>query len=224
LSPPGVPLLGRPDRVERGPGGLSIIDFKSGWSVDDEMRPSHRRQLLLYAYLWHETHGEWPTRGVIQKIDGTRLVLEITPSEACEVAEELLALVAAYNQAVEHSAVWELGSPSDEACKYCDYRPACRRFFETTGPEWEWYTKDLIGEVVSIDSFGVCMRLGMRPIASNVEEPGDMLTILDVPATVAVEIGEVIAISGALPTPVPTDLRVAWQTSMWSWSRQALIH
>ena len=66
-------VAGTPDRVEVRADGVEIVDLKTGWRVDDQLAPAHRRQLLLYAYLWHATQGVWPARASVQRLDGERV-------------------------------------------------------------------------------------------------------------------------------------------------------
>jgi RecB family exonuclease len=72
LQAPGLPLAGRIDRVEFTDRGVQIIDLKTGTDPAGGMRPEHRRQLLLYAYLWAKTRGEWPTKAAIESLGGRR--------------------------------------------------------------------------------------------------------------------------------------------------------
>lgn len=47
LEAPGVPFVGRVDRVERSGGEVELVDLESGLTVGEEIQPAHRRQLLL---------------------------------------------------------------------------------------------------------------------------------------------------------------------------------
>jgi hypothetical protein len=62
LEAPGLALVGRVDRIERSSKDVELVDLKSGWGADDDIRPAHRRQLLIYAYLWQAMSGNWPTK------------------------------------------------------------------------------------------------------------------------------------------------------------------
>src|SRR5262249_31355733 len=120
VQAPTEPIGGRIDRVETTLAGVEIVDIKSGWAVADELRPSHRRQLLIYAYLWHAAHGDWPVAASIQRLDGTRITIDVVPNEATAAAQEALALLRDYNARVTAGATAaELAHPSSESCLHC---------------------------------------------------------------------------------------------------------
>lgn len=218
LEPPDIPLYGRADRVEQRDGRTRIIDLKSGWTRAHELRPSHRRQLLIYAYLWHALHGEWPTEGTIQRLDGSRMTLEVDPAEAEALAQELFAQRETFNSAVaSEDPIWSLASPSAESCQYCDFKAACPAFFEETTETWGWYRKHAIGPISEVAQVGVAFRLDIDVEAGNLPSGVGVARVLGIPVAVAPSTGARVAIVDALPTPVPGELRVGWDSQIYVW-------
>lgn len=120
-------LMGRIDYAERLPdGGVRLIDYKSALRADLPER--YERQLQLYALLWHETFGEWPTEalvvypftGATHKVAVDPAICQQVGSEARQVAQKLQ----------EGLSAEGLASPGT-VCRVCEFRPWCRPF-------WRW--------------------------------------------------------------------------------------
>jgi RecB family exonuclease len=136
---------GRVDRIERGLGGVRIIDLKSGWTVGAEVTEPQRRQLLIYAYLWHANHGTWPTEAAIQQPDGTRRAVAVCHEDATAEAESLREAREAYNDRARRGANAEdLAQPSSESCQRCPFKASCPYFFASAKPEWDWYRPSVL--------------------------------------------------------------------------------
>ena len=103
ISAPDMRFRGRVDRVESGQdGSVTIVDLKSSQEYGDEITERHRRQLLVYAALWHAENGEWPRRAAIELNSGERRWMEIDPAEAQETVASFLTLLDEFNERVEH--------------------------------------------------------------------------------------------------------------------------
>jgi RecB family exonuclease len=216
LEPEGIPLHGRADRVERHGGEVELVDLKTGWTLPDELRPTHRRQLLAYAFLWHAVNGEWPQTASIQRLDGRRLSFDVDPAEAEAVAAELVGALDRYNEQVAAGVQpAALARPSNVACRYCAYRPACSPFFAALDESWEWHLKSLLG-VVEGSSIGREMaRVDVALWAGNLE--GGRASLLNVPPSTAPDLGSIVAVVDAAPTRVAGDLRLTWSSTICVW-------
>jgi hypothetical protein len=214
LEAPEIPLVGRIDRVERRNGEVGLVDLKTGWTVDEEVRPAHRTQLLLYAYLWHAVHGEWPATVSIQRLDGLRSTLEVVPGEAERVAAELIARVAEFNRRVSaDDPPGVLASPSPEACAHCDFRALCPPFFAALSEGWGWYRRALLGDLVrAAGDGGNVLEIAVE--ASNLASEVTVARVLGIPSALGPPIGSHVAVVDAIPTPVPSDVRAAWDTQL----------
>lgn len=217
LAPEGVPLYGRADRVERNGSEIDIVDLKTGWTLPEELKPAHRRQLLVYAYLWHAVHGEWPRRASIQRLDGRRLTFDVDPREAECVAADLVRDLDAYNLRVEQRvAANELASPSAESCRYCEGRAVCTSFFDAVSPEWGWLRKSILGNVVDVTCARDIARVDVALEAGNVADFGTA-HVINVPVACAPDTGARVAVIDAIGGRGP-DLRLAWDSVICSWT------
>lgn len=113
------------DRAERDERGVHLIDYKSAGR--DDLPERYRRQLQLYAYLWHETRQEWPVSGrVVYSAIGTTHPVEVDADECLRVAGEARSLL----EALEAADGEPTARPGD-VCALCEYRPWC-------APFWQW--------------------------------------------------------------------------------------
>jgi hypothetical protein len=216
LEPVGIPLHGRPDRVERNGSRVDLVDLKTGWTLPDELKSSHRRQLLAYAFLWHAVHGEWPRTASIQRLDGERLTFDVVPSEAEEVATELVHALEVFNSHVKTTTSGEsIATPSPGACQYCAYRAACKPFFRAINSEWSSYRKSVSGRVTSITLGRDTNRVEITVDRGNVDTP--KVNLVNVPDSLTPPKQVMIAVVDASPTRTESDLRLAWDTVVCVW-------
>ena len=111
-------LVGIADRVERHAHGVRIVDIKTGsmQSADE----GFRHQVLAYAYLWHETTGEWPVDALIEHpLEGVKTRVEVSPSECVAVGDEMRVLA---RQLVEGLADPKYLARPGAPCVGCDFQ------------------------------------------------------------------------------------------------------
>ena len=219
LTDPGSSLKGRIDRVEERDGALTVIDIKSALRGRTSLRPSYRRQLLVYAYLVNRAEGRWPQWAAIRYLDGTSDEIEVLPSEAETVAFELLALREDYDAAVHAGAeVSLLARPSEEACAFCDFRCACEPFFAQLDLGWELYRAAVLGTVESVEALEDTVRLQLKIESSSLALPGTYVGVRGLPAALAPETGSRVALSG-LRSDIAVDvLTVCWDSRYAQWT------
>jgi RecB family exonuclease len=135
----GGKLRGRADVIRRSPEP-EIEDYKTGSLFEagtDEVKPTYRRQMLLYAVLEHEATGVWPKSATLVPLQGERISIEINPDEASAAAEEALRALDEYNSAVDRGVdAIDLAAPSPSACRFCPYAIECPAFWLSAGPLW----------------------------------------------------------------------------------------
>ena len=137
LTANGGRLVGKPDLFSR----CEVVDYKSGNIFEDgsrtEVKAGYVRQLRLYAYLVHSTHGYWPKRGVLVPMLGQRVEIELAPSDCESEAGEAVSLLETANSRL-HAAecASSLASPSSRSCAYCPYTIICRAFWQAAKAEW----------------------------------------------------------------------------------------
>lgn len=119
-------LRGRVDRAEHRPEGVRLVDYKS--ALRGDLPGRYERQVQLYAYLWHETRGEWPTVGLV--LYPLTATLHPVPIEAAVCVALVAETIALINRTQAEPSPAKLAQPGD-VCQVCDFRPWCRPF-------WQW--------------------------------------------------------------------------------------
>jgi PD-(D/E)XK nuclease superfamily len=218
LRPENVPLEGRVDRAEQIGEDVELVDLKTGWSLREELDPKHRRQLLVYAYLWHAKYGVWPRRASVQRLSGARLTFEVDPAEAEAVASELVRARATYNERVEDRVTaLQLASPSDTSCQHCDFRSMCPAFFDAINPSWPWHRKSCLGHVVRTTRSRQAVRVDLSVVAGNLG--GREVALLNVAEEEALSRGDLVSVVDADPTRQAQALRCDGETRLTVWQR-----
>jgi hypothetical protein len=216
IKDPREPIAGRPDRVELRADGAHLIDLKSG-SIEAGLVPDrYRRQLLVYAYLWHSLHGAWPVEAEIRTLDGRRHPVEVDREEAGLLVSDLLARRLAFNEAAATEA-WQLGTPSADTCEHCPYVAACPRFFEAIDEGWGWYRRSLVGVAISTEG-----EIKVEVEAGNLVM-GQAADARVLASGVAAEAGETLAVTGTRPTGASAEVRLEWNSVVYSWTRNRLL-
>jgi len=216
LKPDGIPLHGRADRVERHTRQVEIVDLKTGWTLGDELKPSHRDQLLAYAYLWHATHNEWPTTASIQRLDGTRLSFVVDPDEAEAAAAKLIGALNVFNEHIATSDIQALASTGAAACRHCSYRAVCRPFFNNIAADWNWWKVCCIGTVTSVAKNRASGRLTLDVLAGNTN--ASSVNVINIPAASMPPLGAIFSIIDAAQRRPSQDLQLTWETTLCRWA------
>jgi hypothetical protein len=147
-------VVGRPDRVETNGAGVRLVDVKTGRRADPVVSDAERRQLLIYAYLWHDQEGVWPTTGTIQTSEGRGIDVELDPAAAIATVREAVAARDEANTFIAEGGGWQsLARPSMDTCRHCPFRVACPSYW-TICEQTERYSQDIAGKVVARDPAG----------------------------------------------------------------------
>ena len=97
----GVPFVGFIDRVEEGPDGLVVSDYKSGRAPGRKFAEARLEQVLLYAAALAEMHGTPPVRARLMYL-GQRIDESAVTADA--IAEVTRRLVETWEELQERSA------------------------------------------------------------------------------------------------------------------------
>ena len=225
LSAPEMRFRGRVDRVESGQdGSLTIVDLKSSREYGDEITERHRRQLLVYAALWHSENGEWPRRAAIELNSGERRWMEIDPAEAQETVAAFLALLDDFNERVQQGEdMTKHAVPTPDNCVYCPFRVACQPFFDALSPDWNWWLVSGLGDVLTVTHEDLTsITLDIR--ATNLErlEDSPPVRLTGLPRSMDLEPGARFAFADADRARARSeDLRVIFPTAALSWAEPA---
>jgi len=118
-----VILSGRIDRVDEGPRGAALVDYKTA-DVDEEERAADRArddlQLSIYALAWREMTGRAPDRVEL------RYVLSGTSGTAAVTESRLAKARATLDDVASRIRAGIFGArPGEFACRGCPCRPIC---------------------------------------------------------------------------------------------------
>lgn len=117
---------GRIDRIEHRETGTHLVDYKS--ALRDDLPDRYTRQVQLYAKLWQETRGSWPTSAeVVYPLANRSFPIVIDPEQCDQVVAEARDMVYRLEKTKD---VAKLSQPGD-VCKVCEFRPWCKPF-------WHW--------------------------------------------------------------------------------------
>jgi hypothetical protein len=145
-------LAGIADVVIRRGDGIEIRDLKSGRTLDDsgELAESYKIQLLLYAVMYEESYGEWPTRLVIDPI--LRDPIDVVPDrgEALRYRGAVLEEMDRFAAAVEAGRPESLARPSPGVCRFCRHVLRCSAFWRAATPSWNGSPRALRGTVTEV--------------------------------------------------------------------------
>ena len=159
-------VRGTIDAVVREAGSGAIIrDYKSGSILEsgvggaNQPRESYQLQLKLYAGLYAETFGEWPTSLELVSLTGESQRVPFTKSDCSNLLDEARATLHLVNEKVaKHSSdslPSILASPNPKACAFCCYRPACGPYrLASVESGQETWPLDVIGTVESVKQLG----------------------------------------------------------------------
>lgn len=147
---------GRMDLIIEEADETEIIDFKTGAITEDvfddngesylEVKNEYQEQLKLYAYLYFDCNGKFPTQLSLVDLAKQKFNVEFTEEECKSVFEEAKSLLTETNKSID-TATFK-ANPTETNCKFCLYRPACKFYlqFLTT----ENYFNDVCGLVKDV--------------------------------------------------------------------------
>lgn len=118
----GVPFVGYIDRVEAGPDGIVVSDYKSGRAPGRKFAEARLEQVLLYAAALAELHDTPPVRARLmylgQRIDETDVTAE-------SIAEVTHRLVETWEELQERSATGDFPPQPGPLCGWCAFAQQC---------------------------------------------------------------------------------------------------
>ena len=160
--------------VKNEAGGIEIRDFKSGRVLGDtgELSDTYRRQLLLYAAVYRDQFGDWPTRLVIDPLTQPSIEIDPDPSEALDVVEETFKEVDGFNEAVQEGNLEALARPSRSACGFCPHLQRCEPFWKRSDHSWEGRPPAAAGRVDSVGAGWIDLRVTGGTIAPGLLRVG----------------------------------------------------
>jgi hypothetical protein len=155
------------DAVYQGERGRVIRDFKTGPILEDNatdeaiIHPDYLVQIKLYAALYHETFGLWPTHVELVPVQGDALTTAVDQGECEELLQAAKRKRFEVNNRIKaallkgREGIPSLASPSVSNCRFCLWRPGCSAYREQseTAGGFEW-PSDIRGTVTAIQQLG----------------------------------------------------------------------
>ena len=124
---------GKIDLVIEAEQQIEILDFKTGaitqdvldddGEVSSEVKAEYKEQLKLYAYLYFENTGKFPTQLSLVDLAKQKFTVDFSGPECNAIFEEAKLLLSSTNNCIEKETF--TANPTEANCKYCLYRPAC---------------------------------------------------------------------------------------------------
>lgn len=150
---------GKIDLIIEAESETEILDFKSGEITQDvldddgditsEVKTEYKEQLKLYAYLYFENTGNFPTRLSLISLAKQKISIDFSEEECSKIFEEAKSLLKSTNNCIDRSEF--SANPTEENCKYCLYRPACSFFLEKIDTDNSF--NDISGSIKNVVKF-----------------------------------------------------------------------
>ena len=149
-------ISGKIDLVIEGDQEIEIVDFKTGAITQDvlddageifsEIKDEYKDQLKLYAYLYFENTGKFPTLLSLIDLAKQKFTVAFSQSDCNILSLKAKELLEATNKSILNG-LFE-ANPSVANCKYCLYRPACSFFQEYLATDYSF--NDVSGSVKDV--------------------------------------------------------------------------
>jgi len=122
------------DLVIQHKEGAEIVDYKTGSIVDEQsgggIKEDYVVQLKLYAGIYFEALGSWPVRLSLIGLDKKKYDVSFSHEDCLDLMDKARQLVDEVNELIESGLEpKDFANPSPSTCKYCSYRPACRKYW-----------------------------------------------------------------------------------------------
>jgi CRISPR/Cas system-associated exonuclease Cas4 (RecB family) len=150
---------GKIDLVIEAEQEIEILDFKTGaitqdvldddGEVSSEVKEEYKEQLKLYAYLYFENIGKFPTQLSLVDLTKQKFTVDFSVNECNTIFEEAKTLLNSTNDSIDKGIF--TANPTEANCKYCLYRPACSFYLKHI--ETDNSFNDVSGSVQNVVKF-----------------------------------------------------------------------
>jgi CRISPR/Cas system-associated exonuclease Cas4 (RecB family) len=150
---------GRVDLIIEADQFIEIIDFKTGAITEDilddtgeifkELKIEYREQLKLYAYLYYERTGKFPSLLSIVDLRKQKFSLEFTFEECKAIFQQAKDLLNDINNSIDTKQF--NANPNKQNCKFCLYRPACS--FYLNNLNYNYPFNDVSGFITKVKQY-----------------------------------------------------------------------
>jgi hypothetical protein len=218
------------DAVYQGESGRVIRDFKTGSILEENgndeaiIHLDYLVQIKLYAALYQETFGLWPTHVELVPVQGEALTAPVDRSECEELLQAAKRKRFEVNNRIRaallkgQEGVTSLASPAVSNCRFCLWRPGCRAYCERSeiAEDSEW-PSDIRGTVTAIQPLGNGRLLLIVRGSTGAEKKVRQLDPSPNrhPALARLRLGERIGIYNTRRNPNTTDVSETSSTTIY---------
>jgi CRISPR/Cas system-associated exonuclease Cas4 (RecB family) len=152
-------IAGKLDLIIESQNRIEIIDFKTGAITENVLDDSgeifagvkeeYKEQLKLYAYLYFENTGNFPTDLSLIDLAKQKFVIQFSGQECKAIFEEAKKLLQATNDSFANKVL--PANPTKINCKYCLFRPACADYIKQL--ETDFSFNDVTGLVKNVTRY-----------------------------------------------------------------------
>ena len=152
-------LGGFVDLIVHRMNGTEIVDYKTGPVTEpqgegDQVKVAYELQLSFYAVIYHEIRGEWPMRLTLKSLDGKAYNVPLDKGRCFQLAEDARKRQDRISEMIGKGIDQEhFATPAPDACCFCAYRPACRKYWRVRSFEPGW-PLDVSGDLLEISLLG----------------------------------------------------------------------
>jgi CRISPR/Cas system-associated exonuclease Cas4 (RecB family) len=160
-----------------------ILDFKTGaikqdvldddGEIGSEIKSEYQEQLKLYAYLYFENTGRFPTKLSLVDLAKQKFTVPFSESECNAIFEESKLLINSTNNCIDKGIF--TANPSVANCKYCLYRPACSFYLKHIENDNSF--NDVSGSIQNV------VRFQNGNVNLYLESKGNIVTISNFPSS-----------------------------------------
>jgi hypothetical protein len=164
---------GRIDQILRTATDIVIRDFKTGSLTlggTTEIKDEYVTQLQAYAGLYFETNGNWPTKLELVPLQGAPVEVKFNQQDCLSLLERARQELISTNNTLSVSTSDADIATVTEECHFCQFRPACRKYLDSTGTS----KRDFSGILEKVLSF----RNGTRGIVARHPETKKEFTLI----------------------------------------------
>jgi CRISPR/Cas system-associated exonuclease Cas4 (RecB family) len=150
---------GKIDLIIETEQDTEILDFKTGAITQDvldddgevnlEVKAEYKEQLKIYAYLYFENTGKFPTQLSLIDLAKQKFKVDFSVNECNAIFEEAKSLLNSTNDCIDKGTF--TANPTEANCKYCLYRPACSFYLKHI--ETDNSFNDISGKVQNVVKF-----------------------------------------------------------------------
>ena len=147
------------DTAERIDGQIVLSDLKAGEFLEQPergraatLKEAYGVQLKIYAALYQETFGEWPTKIQIMPLTGAARVIPFREEECTTLLAEASRTLKDINAKVSNGQGTDrdFAAPAAPVCRFCGFRPSCRAYQAAPKKKIEKWPVDAFGQVWDI--------------------------------------------------------------------------